>query len=38
MQTKKEVATPYNDFKNIIEIKRVGARGLIFNKIKYDHK
>jgi hypothetical protein len=28
----------YNNFKHIIEVRKVGARGLMFNEIKYDHK
>ncbi len=34
MQTKREVATSLH----IIKVKRLGARGLIFNEIKYDCK
>jgi hypothetical protein len=29
---------PYNKLRHIIEVRRVGARGLMFNEIKYDHK
>jgi hypothetical protein len=38
MQVRKKVATSLQQFIHIIEVRRVGARGLMFNEIKYDHK
>jgi hypothetical protein len=29
---------PCNNFKHISEVRRVGAGGLMFNEVKYDHK
>ncbi len=37
-KSKRKLQHPCNNFKHIIEVKRVGVGGLMFNEIKYDHK
>jgi hypothetical protein len=38
MQTKREVVEPYNNFKHVIEVKKVGERVLMLSEIEYDDK
>jgi RNA-binding protein YhbY len=35
---KRKLKHPYNNFKHIIEVRKVGVGGLMFNEIKYDDK
>jgi len=37
-EPERKLPHPYNNFRHIIEIRKVGVGGLMLNEIKYDHK